>query len=114
MILNGKVINPGDLRTSIKLKHKDVTQDSGGFPVKAYVDIDTVWARWTNAHGNELVADNAVQAEGLATVLIRYIAGLDTTVVVEKDSLNYEITSLDDIQERHEYIELRVRRMKAG
>jgi SPP1 family predicted phage head-tail adaptor len=114
MILNGQPINPGQLRTQIALQTSAVTQDAGGFPSRAWTTVATVWSRWTNAHGAEAVAAQAAQAEGSATVLIRYRAGLDTTCAVLKGSERYEITSIDDIQERHEYMELQVRKTKGG
>jgi head-tail adaptor len=49
-----------------------------------------------------------------ATVLIRYQSDVDTACAVLKGSLRYEIVSIDNIQERSEYLELRVQRMKAG
>jgi SPP1 family predicted phage head-tail adaptor len=114
MILNGKVINPGELRIPIVLKSRAVASGAGGFASPTYTTLASVKAKWVNAHGAELLADNAKQAEGLATALIRYLVGVDNTVIVEKDSLAYEITSVDDIQEKHEYIEFKVKRMKAG
>lgn len=114
MILNGKVINPGELRTPIVLKSRTVSSGAGGFASKTNATIASMSSKWTNAHGVELLSDKALQAEGLATVLIRYLAGIDNTVIVEKDSKPYEVISMDDIQERHEYIELKVKRMKAG
>jgi SPP1 family predicted phage head-tail adaptor len=114
MNLNGKVINPGELRTSITLQERAVTPDAGGFGVKSWSDIATVWARWENAHGSEAWTANTAGAEQAATALIRYRSDIDTTCAVLKGSDRYEIVSLDDIQERHEYIELKVKRMVAG
>ena len=37
MILNGKMINPGELNTKITLAKRVKTVDAGGFPVMAYV-----------------------------------------------------------------------------
>lgn len=114
MNLNGKTINPGDLRTSVTLQSRTVTVGDGGFPVPSWSTITTVWARWTNVHGSEMWAAQAVEAENAATVLIRYQAGLDRTCAVLKGSERFEIVSIDDIQERHEYMELKVKRMEAG
>jgi SPP1 family predicted phage head-tail adaptor len=114
MNLNGKVINPGELRTSITLQQRSATGDVGGFVVPGWSTLATVWARWQNAHGAEVWTAQSVQAEQAATVLIRYRTGLDTTCAVLNGSDQYEIVSIDDIQNRHEYLELKVKRMRSG
>jgi SPP1 family predicted phage head-tail adaptor len=114
MILNGKVINPGELRTQVTLQRRTVSAGAGGFQVPAWRTIAVVWARWTNAHGQEAVIAGAQGSEAPATVLIRYRSGLDITCAVLKGSDRYEIVSIDNIQERSEYLELKVRRMESG
>ncbi len=45
-------------------------------------------------------------------MLIRYDSRLDETCLVQKGSEIYEIVgSIDDIEERHEYMELKIRLM---
>jgi SPP1 family predicted phage head-tail adaptor len=114
MNLNGKTINPGELRTQITLESRGVSAETGGFQTPTWSTLATAWSRWTNAHGSEVWSAQAVQAEAPATVLIRYLAGLDTTCAVSKGGVRYEIVSIDDIGERHEYLELKVQRMRAG
>ena len=114
MILSGKPINPGELRTSVVLKTRTVSTETGGFQKPTWSTLATVWARWTNVHGQEVWTAESVQALQPATVLIRYRTGLDTTCAVLLGSILYEIVSIDDIQERHEYLELKVKRMGSG
>ena len=114
MVINGKPINPGDLRTRITLQRRTTTADAGGFMVPAWATLAVVWARWTNVHGSEVWAAQAMGAEQPATALIRYYSGLDPTCAVLLGTVQYEIVSLDDIQDRHEWVELKVRRMGAG
>ena len=111
MNLNGKTINPGKMRTQITLKTRTVSVETGGFQTPTWVTLATVWARWTNVHGAEVWTADAVQAKQPATILIRYISGLDTTCAVLLGSELYEIVSIDDIQQRHEYLELKLKRM---
>ena len=66
MILNGKLINPGELRTPIVLKSRTVTQDAGGFASPSHSIIASVKAKWTNIYGKrgmEFLADNSYQAD---------------------------------------------------
>jgi len=134
MKLNGRVINPGDLNVKVVLATRDTTKGTGGFAAKTYPFLAQVWARWTNVHGPEAWTADSLGAEAAATLLIRYRSGIDRTCVVVKGATVtdvvdihgtvtghtytggtvYEIVSLDDIQERHEYIELKVKRLVAG
>jgi SPP1 family predicted phage head-tail adaptor len=114
MNLNGTPTNPGAMRTQIVLGQAALTVQPGGFQKKSYTAITTVYAKWTNVHGAEVWAAETVQASAPATVLLRYHPTLDGTWGVQKDGQWYEIVSLDDIQDRHEYLELKVQRMVGG
>lgn len=115
MIINGRITNPGELRTSITLqKRASVTTDAGGFQVPGAPTEYTVLCKWTNFHGSEVLAAQAAGIVEGATVLIRYRSDIDETWRISKDSQIYEVVSMDDIQNRHEYIELKVKRWKGG
>lgn len=113
MNLNGRVTNPGELRTKITLQQRDTSQ-TGGFLQPVWSDIATVWAKWVNLHGAEVWASQSIGAEQAATVTIRYRTGVDCTCAVLNGSERYEIVAVDDIQARHEYLELKVTRMRSG
>lgn len=114
MNLNGKVTNPGELRTKVTLQRRTVTTLAGGFQKPAREDIATVWAKWENVHGSEAWQAANLHASQAATVTIRYRADVDTTCYVMLGSQVYEIVSMDDVRNRHEYIELKVRRVVEG
>jgi SPP1 family predicted phage head-tail adaptor len=114
MRLGTKITNPGEIRTKITLQSRTVVQDAGGFSVPGWTTIAAVWSKWINAHGSDVLQAQIEKVDAPATVLIRYRSGVDTTCAVLKDSLRYEIISIDNIQERSEYLELKVIRMKAG
>lgn len=114
MNLNGKTMNPGDLRTAITLKSRTATGDDGGFQVPTWTKIADVLAKWTNAHGSEVWAADMAGAKQAATVLIRYRSDVNEACAVVKGSEVFEIVSIDDIQERHEYLELKVQKWSQG
>jgi SPP1 family predicted phage head-tail adaptor len=115
MELNGKVlIQPGEMRTKITLQARTVSADAGGYEKPTWSTIAEVWGRWISAHGSEAWAAQSVQAEQPATVTIRYKSGIDTTCSVLKGLERFEIVSIDDIREHHEYLELKVRRIRSG
>lgn len=114
MILNGKMINPGELRTPIILLRREMTDHPGGFKVQATKVIGQAWARWQNVHGVEAWTTSTQQAQQAATVLLRYRPDVDTTCLVQRGPDVYEIVSLDNIMERGEYLELEVKRLVEG
>ena len=114
MRIGNTVTNPGELDTKITLHSRGVTTGAGGFQKPVLIEIGEVWAKWTNVHGQEAWIASSVQAKSAATVLIRYISQIDPTCVVEKEGQFFEIVSLDDIQNRHEYIELKVQAWRPG
>lgn len=134
MKVNGNITNPGELSSRIVLARRADSTDTGGFVTKGLAFVAQLWARWTNAHGSEALVANANGLVEPATVLVRYRDDIDATCLVVKGaSLTpiknehdvvtgyqisggkiYEIISLDDIGERHEYIELKLKRMAAG
>lgn len=114
MILGGKPVNPGELRTPITLEQDANAAQTGGFQTPAWTTLATVYSRWRNAHGYESLQAALVGAEAPATVLIRYRSGIDTTCAVTKNGVRYEIVSVDNIEERSEYLELKLKRMGGG
>lgn len=109
MKIGNTVTNPGDLRTKITLQTPTITKAAGGAQVVTWSTIATVWAKWTNVHGSEVWQSQAVQAVGPATVLIRYRAGVNAACSILKGTERYEIVSVDNIQQRNEYLELKVK-----
>lgn len=104
----------GAMRTRVALESPTITDDPGGAQTKAWTNKGSVWAKWVNAHGPESTQDGATQSLKRATVTIRHRSDVTTTWSVVKNGERYEILSLDPIQERHAYIEMQVRQMKAS
>lgn len=110
MIIGNAVTNPGDLRTKITLKKPTITKAAGGAQVVTWSTLATVWAKWINVHGSEVWQSQVVQAVSPATVLIRYRVDVDTACSIFKGTDRYDIVSVDNIQERNEYLEIKVKR----
>jgi SPP1 family predicted phage head-tail adaptor len=114
MRLGQTVTNPGEFRTRVTLKQRATNIDTGGFQKEALVTVATVWAKWVGVHGSEAWAASAANALRAATVTIRYRAVVDETWVVSVDGDDYEIVSIDDIQHRHEYLELKLQLIRSA
>jgi SPP1 family predicted phage head-tail adaptor len=127
MRINNTPTNPGELRTKITLLSRSIVNATGGFPTVRYTTVATVWAKWVNVHGAETWAANMAQAEQPATVLIRHRVGVDNTLAIAKGAYTvtaapastftggvYELVSVDNIRERGEYIELKIKKVAKG
>jgi SPP1 family predicted phage head-tail adaptor len=114
MRIGNRLTNPGELRTKIQLQTPAITADAGGAQKAGWTKLADVWAKWENVHGSEVWASQAVQARQPATVLIRFHADVTTRNAILKGSNRYQIISIDDIDDRHEYLELKVELVKGG
>ncbi len=103
----------GDLRTRITLQRPSLAKDAGGAQVSDWKDAPQtpqVWARWVNAHGQESVASDALKAAQSATVTIRQRADIEVTWRVLRAGVAWNIVSMDAVQDRRQWLELRVER----
>lgn len=110
-------VNAGDLRTRITFQEPTLTADAGGAQVAGYATIaetPTVWARWINDHGAEAVQGEALRSTQRATVTIRHRSDVQTTWRILKGTDVWQILSLDPVQDRSRYIEMRVEHVKGS
>jgi SPP1 family predicted phage head-tail adaptor len=120
MIIGGKAVNPGQLDTPITLQKRTMATDAGGFEKPIWSTIAAVMAKWTGVHGSEawtimqVRMERAATAIRAATVLIRWRSDIDESCALLKDGERYEIVSIDDIQARHEYLEIKVQFVHGG
>ena len=114
MKIGNQITNPGELKISYKLKSRTAAGDAGGFQVPSYATFATGKGKWTGVHGSEGWMLGTIGATRLGTFLIRYHASMKETCQVEIENEDYEVISMDDIQKRHEYIELKLKLVKPG
>ena len=116
-----KHANPGELRTPVRFVRVERTQDDESFCRETEETVVTVYAKWVNAHGNEAFAEATATLSEPATLTIRYQAALASYLPEETpgvtmrcyradDPRPYEIISIDDVEERHFWMEIHVKR----
>jgi len=110
-------MNPGELRTKIRIQYEQTT-GTGSFATKSWVDVGSMAAsdtpkyipsQWVNVHGTEAWIADSVQAQLGATVTIRYRTGITPACRVLLGSTVYQIVSLDNIRQRNEWLEIKVK-----
>ena len=110
-------ISAGELRTQITFQAPTISKDAGGAQKATYANVGTdptVWSRWVNDHGDELVQSEAMQAQQRATVTVRHRTDIKSTWQIVKDSENWKILSIDPVQDRDRWIVMRVERVKGS
>ena len=111
-----KYANPGELRTPVVFKRVTRTVNANGFPEETETALysgSQVRCKWVNAHGTEVWAQAQQEVRDRATLTLRYRPELtDVTLLAYRagDSVPFEIVSCDDVENRHEWIELTVQR----
>ena len=104
------------LRTRITFQSPTISADAGGAQKTTYANVGTtpnVWAQWINDHGQESIAGGAEVSIQRATVRVRHRTDIVTTWRVLKDSEPWLILSIDLVQDKHRWVDLRVERVKA-
>jgi len=125
----------GDLRTRIIVKDYIPDENSGetqagydedGFPIsvrdddgfqdKNYFNVfgDGQYYRckWVNAFGNEVLEALKAQVKELATLTMRYSPKITPTCLIyrDEDPHPYEVISVNNVQDRRAWLEVKVRR----
>ena len=102
-------LNTGDLRTSITFQVPTIVPDAGGAQTTTWANVPTnptVLGWWVNAHRDKVISNEMLKYVQRATVTIRYRSDILPTWRIIKDGLNWQILSIDDVNNRHRYMEI--------
>ena len=115
-----RTANPGALRTCVRFVRIVRGTDEEGFPREEEVNVfgegKSVRVKWVNAHGTDAFTAMQMQLREPATVTCRYSPKIDARCLVYKgsDTEPYEIISIDNVEERGAWMEIKVRRREAA
>ena len=114
----------GDLRTVVFFRRMVRGTDGEGYAHEReeYVFADSsgqergVHCKWVNAHGTEVFSAMQLQIREPATLTMRYSPLIDASMLVYKagDPQPYEIISLDNVENRGKWLEIKVQRKGAA
>lgn len=102
----------GALNKRITIQELKTTINENGFEVEEWIHFKTVWATVSNLHGREYFEAAAVQMESTVKIIIRYLAGLDTSMRILFKGNSYNITFIDNIKYANKYLEIKA--LKVG
>lgn len=110
-----KRANPGEMRTRVTIEAYTETQDADGYPVKAWVNVfgGARHTKWVNAHGTEAYEAMRLELKEPATLTMRYSPLITPQCRITKvgDTEPFEIISMNDVENRHEWLEIKVQRV---
>lgn len=115
-----KLANAGELRTAVYFFRIDRTTDDENVSSEEEVNVfgegNAVMCKWVNAHGTETFTAMQLQLREPATITCRYSPLINRKLVVykESDPDPYEVISVDDVENRHRFLEIKVQRREAA
>ena len=118
-----KYANPGEMRVPIIIEERKERISPSGGQGRSWENIfgegKTIRAKWTNAHGTDVFQAMSIELREPATLRLRYSPRITKTCRIlkaaeaekpERERLYYEVISLDDIEERHMQLEIKIQR----
>lgn len=111
----------GELRTPIRIQ-REISDGTGSFAAKKWVDIcdesdpnyPYILAKWVNVHGSEAWVADSLQAQLGATITIRYRKDVKCAYIILLDETKFKIVSIDNIRQRNEWLEIKVKAAEMG
>lgn len=112
----------GELRTRVRffdIPGED-GQDADGYEAEGLVNVfgegGSRMCKWVNAYGAEVYTAKSAGVEEPATLTMRYTPKVTPTCIIYKggDSKCYEVISVNDVEDRHAWLEVKVQRKVAA
>lgn len=109
-----KSANAGELNTAVRFVRIARTTDAEGYPQEREEAVFTssVFVKWVNAHGSEVFEALEQKLKEPATITMRFSPAIEETMILyrEADTQPYEIISINDVENRHAWLEIKVQR----
>ncbi len=120
-----KKADPGELRTRCYFKSISRNSDASGKITNPETNVFGVddegidryaMVKWVNAHGTEAITALQLKLKEVATLTMRYspLIKEDLIVYCGDDPKPYEIKSVDNVEMKNEWLELKVQRKVAA
>lgn len=117
-----KRVGAGELRTKIMVFRppEDGEVNENGYPISQPVNVfgdgATRYCKWVNALGSEVYTARQAGVTEPATLTIRYTPKLTNTCLIYRlgDPKPYEVISINDVENRHAWLEVKIQRTGAS
>lgn len=111
-----KSANAGELRTPVFFMRANSSDDSEGYSMGKAENVfgngNSVRVKWVNAHGSDAFIALQMQLREPATITCRYSPKITPDLVVYRgnDPKPFEVISIDNVEERNQWLEIKVQR----
>lgn len=106
--------NAGEMRTKITIKNPVYTIKDG-FSREEFMNAFSrpVWCKWVNAHGAEIYQAAELHLREPATITMRYSPRVTVKSRIWRgsDTEPYEVISINNVNDRCEFLEIKVQRV---
>lgn len=120
-----KQAGAGELRTRIYIRRTVKATDGEGVACQHEESVlgpdaqgkeRTYHCKWVNAYGGEVLAAMQLQVQEPATLTMRYSPQIQPDQLIYKvgDPVPYEIVSVNDVEDRRRWLEVKVQRRRAA
>lgn len=94
-------MNAGQLNKKIIIQKNQSSKNDYGESVSSWVDYVTLWANIKHLRGQELFLSEQVYNKEVFRIQTRYYSGIDTKMRISYDSKIFNITSINNINEKN-------------
>ena len=107
-------VDAGQLRTPVTVISVTMTKNANGFNEPTETDAlgYALYVQWRNAHGTEVLQAQELGLRDKATLRCRYDARIKPSCIVRRGGEDWEVISVDNVDERGQWMELTVTRME--
>lgn len=97
----------GDLRHRITFQKLITAVNENGFEIQTWQNYKTVWSSVSNLSGREYYQAAAIKGEKTVKFLIRYMEGIDESMIILFRNKQYNITFVDNMKYINKNIEIK-------
>lgn len=104
----------GEMRTRVTIRKIKSGLDTEGFNTRSYDDLfpKPVWCKWEWERGTETFENERQRLEERAVITMRYSDKVTPRCMLwkEKETEPWEVVSVNDIDDRHRWLQLTLKR----
>ncbi len=111
-----KSANAGELRTPVFFMRPKRSDDDEGYSKEKAENVfgygKSIRVKWVNAHGSDSFIALQMKLREPATITCRYSPKITADLVVYRgtDPKPFEVISIDNVEERNQWLEIKVQR----
>lgn len=106
--------NVQQMSTLIRIQHRSVIDVNGADEISYVSENDICFCNWKSKGGTETTESGTLVVYDTAELILWYdpnISEKDRVILNDDETLAYEVSNVEDIEQRHMYLILKVKRV---